>query len=128
MKQLATRVLAGTLVALAVAGLWAYRSFGGVLASSDSPNVGSVYYRLVVRQVPFTADPTGAGGTYEATVFFRGKERMTSNSFRWDSGGDSNVRIIWNSAADFTIYFGDTPVHGWFFPWQSAHWEYGKEK
>lgn len=114
---------AGGASVLLLAALWAYCAFGGVVASSNSPTSGSIYYRVVVRRIPFEAAPT-----FEATLYFNGDKRLMSQRFSRESSDVKHVAVTWNGPQDFTILFDETPARCTFIPWKSTHWQYGASK
>ena len=106
---------------------WVYYKFGGILVRSDSltERNSGIFYRVIVRRIPFTADFAGDGAVVEASLLFNGSRLISSQIFRWDSWSPESAKVLWSSQNEFFINFGSGTVRGFhcrFSPWQSTEW------
>lgn len=123
-QQKAFLVVAGTAL-LVLGSLGLYCIFGGKMASADSAPDGSAY-RVVVRRVPFSADPVGEGATFEAVLSNQGK-KVSGHSFRWSSTKIDRVEVKWNGPSEFTIYFNGMPAQNRIASADNVEWDYAKK-
>jgi hypothetical protein len=104
--------------------LWGYHAFGGEVARSDSTTEGNtgIFYRVIVRRIPFTADFVGDGGVFEATLLFKGSRFMSKQVFRWDSYTPKKVQVEWFDRHQFNLKFDSLVIRCRHSVWQGTLW------
>lgn len=93
--------VAGLCLAVAV-----YRLCGGVMAQSDTPRDRfGHFYRVVIRQIPFTGIQTG-DPAFEATLSDNGRGFLSRHIFGFSSAPPDSAKVEWLNNSDFFLFFG----------------------